>query len=918
MAQSRILGPDGQRLRYRWEGNGDGRVNVASDPDDEPAPKPKKSYSTKSAKYRHKKAERIMGQKMLGAINTYLDQLSKSRLPAEVRAMDPFSSHVWVFAAAMTVATVAGQAPFGVFRESDRQQQLRRAATLKHGYGLDRVLRAGKGRGAMKRYSELSGSRRAGLRYSKTIEQDLNHPANDVFSNPNPLQDGQQLLQLTHLWMAVRGECFWVLTDAEGNAVAPGQYPERIWPLGPDCFQPAFEYGTFGDLIGWYYQPPCYMPNASQYKGSRIFLSLPEVVQFKYPNPMDPVRGMSRITAAAMGIESDLLIKTYNRSLLKNQGAPRGILTYAGNMKKADEEAYMRKWKEKFEGEDNVGKVAMLQAGFQYQNIGLSQEDMQYIEQLKLDRDEVLAVMGMPASVLGVTEFSNYATQLGQDKNLWDKNLIPLFKLEESAIDRSIFFNDLDNVFALFDLTDVEALRAGLLDKVNIAAQLAGPNLRVPPSMAFEKVGLEMDQYKTDDVSFVPPLMATAESIVESSNNPAPSPSPNPGAAPAGGETPPAPAPAGDLPASTPPGSAIGDGPTKSGVPIQKAKLTWVQFLKYQGQLERATMGDYRKWINVQRKETLARFDEQARGKSGRLKMDLTAVIPDPTKAAALLRQYTRPAHAESLEQLYGLAKEEFGVPIFDVTDDRLLRAFTDREKFFAAQTVKGVNASLSHSLAEGTKLSESVQELRDRIATTYDIQAGSSKTLTVARTESAGFVNGIRNEMIGAQGFEMVQWTSAGDVVVRDDHTIFDEAGPKPRGFDYMSIAQVVTDGGVLTFPHDMRAPAGQVINCRCFQAPVATEKQRAFVARMIALRARGVVSAAAREEIMKALGLMIARQEAAPVLEHRCEHGTKIIQPIEVHVHNEGSPVPKSIRKDIVRDAEGRSSGVIETPVY
>lgn len=53
-------------------------------------------------------------------LNNWFASLSSARLPAVMRAQDPFQNHAWVFAAAMTSAVAASQAPFTVFVEIER------------------------------------------------------------------------------------------------------------------------------------------------------------------------------------------------------------------------------------------------------------------------------------------------------------------------------------------------------------------------------------------------------------------------------------------------------------------------------------------------------------------------------------------------------------------------------------------------------------------------------------------------------------------------------------------------------------------------------------------------------------------------------------------------------------------------------
>ncbi len=59
-----------------------------------------------------------------------------------------------------------------------------------------------------------------------------------------------------------------------------------------------------------------------------------------------------------------------------------------------------------------------------------------------------------------------------------------------------------------------------------------------------------------------------------------------------------------------------------------------------------------------------------------------------------------------------------------------------------------------------------------------------------------------------------------ADDENVRTDHVAFGEAGVRDRGTNYLEIIGKESEG-TLAYPGDLRAPVGQVVNCRCLWLP-------------------------------------------------------------------------------------------------
>jgi len=764
----------------------------------------------------------VMGKSLFSAMNTYIASLQKTRMSATVRAMDPFSNHAWVFAAAAVTSQVASQAEFVVFRETDQQVRAR----IKSAGGRWSGPRAGRQRRAMQRHDVRKSQSRV-LR--KGIVPDYNHPVMDLLHMPNPLQSKEQLFQLTYLWLAVRGEVFWVLTDDEGGP--PGQQATRIWPLSPDCFEPRFSGGDQGDLVGWWYRPPRWMPNAAT--AGRLPLDLTEVVQFKFPNPMDPVRGMSRLTAVALGIETDLMVQSHNKALLANSAVPKGVITHEDALSAEEESAYLQRWKDKHEGVQNAARIALLSGGFKYQSIALTPEDMDFIESRKMTREEVLAVMGTPPSVLGVTEFTNYATQLGQDKNFWDKSIMPYYHLIEATLDRSVFFDEVDTVFGGYDVSSIEALRAGLREKVEIAERLSSDKLHVPPKVAFELVDLEVPEYEGDDTALVAALATPVEDVLMPPEPVPQVPTQGPDGTPAD-QVPTDQAPPGQDQPSDPNADPQAEqqatasrGPWVRRSEAQRKAASgrrWRQFQALEISLETKMRRAYRNWVTQMRNETLAAFDDSAKAYRRRFakQVDLTLILPDIFDAAHKLKENARPTMTGTLAATYEFTLDDIGIPTFGIDDSRLITYFDLREKKFITTTPKTLIDNLRKTLTEGISAGESLSQLRLRVAQVYDISASSHKSLQVARTETSNLMNGVRDQMFGAQGFTKQEWVSAGDEVTRPDHVLFGEQGPQDRGFNYLTLPNLVNGtGGSLAYPGDLAAPAGQVINCRCMMIP-------------------------------------------------------------------------------------------------
>lgn len=741
---------------------------------------------------------------LTSAINTYLQQLTNLRQPAFHLAKQPLEAHSWVFAAAMAISTMSSQAPLVVFTETEEELDKRRRLAKRRGNADWWKPAKGKYRRAFMRHLNKGPNHKRML--LKAAEPDLDHPVMDLFMRPNPIQDGVQLQQTTDLWLAIRGEVFWVYTDDMGNPTMPGEMPTRIWPLGPDGFEPMLTNGQTGDLFGWWYRPPYFMPNGTT-GAQRLPLPLSAVTQFKFSNPEDPLRGLSRLTAVARNVEQDLLAAGHQSSLLRNKATPKGVISAPDAMDEDEEEEYLAKWEEQFGDEHKSGGTALLTGGFKYQVVSLTPDQMQTLERESWNKDQVLAVMGVPDSVLGFADNQTFATQLGQDRNFIDKTISPLWRMKERAIDASpLVAAEPDSTFVAHDLSDVEALRAGIDEKVTIAGTMTGQNLHMPPRTAYDLIGLEVPEYPGDDQAFVPPLSVTVDDVL------------------GGGLL--SDEPAVDVEAEVEAHLALHEFNVQKGVTRfkQQGGKRWRQFVLVEIALEKKMRGRYRGWVAREREATLERFREATKAKNlrdSRLKQnfDINFVLGDLLGAQNALRSVTRPIYTAGLDQTFNFTESELGIPIFDIDDPLIIRFFDRRETKFVDNTPRTLRRNLENTIRQAIENGETIQQIRRRMSQVFDVSRSSAKALQVARTEMSGFMNGVRDEMFGLQGFTEEDWTTAGDENVRDDHVEFGNAGPQARGFNWL---ELVGKPGTLRYPGDIEGPAGQVINCRCVKIPV------------------------------------------------------------------------------------------------
>lgn len=749
------------------------------------------------------------------AANSYLFTLGQTGSPAAMRARDPLRHHAWVAAGLHLVATVGQSAPLTVFRETAETMRARREHVERSG-GTWTARRFNR-RTAVQRHLRGPLTSRL-LDTSATADHD--HELAQLLEHPNSAQDGAQLNALTDLCIGVYGEAHWLKYGKDGKRVTPDALPAELWPVPAYSIRPRQEREGSGRQIGWWVRRPSYVPGPPS--STEEAWELWEVVCFKLPNPEDPLRGLSRLTAAAGAIETDMLARRFNRETLARAGVPKGVLKFEGELEPEEEAAFLKKWREEFEAAENTNRIALLEGGWSFERLSEQGDDNLFLGLLDKDREEVLATLGVNGSVLGATEFTNYATALAQDKHFWLKSVQPLMALKERAIDRQLLGPLSDDVFVAFDVSGIEALRSGIEDQIKMADALVAERLHCPPRIAFAVAGLPVPPYPGDGVAFVSGLARPVANVLadEAAAAAVVDPNEDEGDGDANEDEPPVDAEA-----------TKGSGPyvrTSRAKAKEKSKR-WRAFRKLEEPLERKTRVGYRTWILREEVDTLKRFDKAAKdaglksfgrffGGVTRAPFNVTVVVPDVKAAGSRLRTIIRPTYAGIIEATWDFTLDEIGVPTFAIDDERIVAFWQQREALFTQRAPATVAKRLTRSLKLGIDAGETVTELRQRVEQVFAFQGGKSNALAVARTETAGLMDGTREQMFAATGFEKRDWATAEDEHVRDSHVVYGEAGPQASGFNYRTL---IGAGGQLLFPHDPQAPAEEVVNCRCMHGP-------------------------------------------------------------------------------------------------
>ena len=129
----------------------------------------------------------------------------------------------------------------------------------------------------------------------------------------------------------------------------------------------------------------------------------------------DGLTGKSVIGLMRESVGLALTAEQYGASYFGNGARPGGVLETDKSL--GDQAAFDRlrkSWNDTYQGAANGSKVAILEQGLKYHQIGLPPEDSQFLETRKFQRSEIAAIFRVPPHMIGDLEratFSNIEQQ---------------------------------------------------------------------------------------------------------------------------------------------------------------------------------------------------------------------------------------------------------------------------------------------------------------------------------------------------------------------------------------------------------------------------------------------------------------------------------------------------------------------------
>jgi len=603
---------------------------------------------------------------------------------------------------------------------------------------------------------------------------DDNHPGNEFLQAPNPYNDIAEIKVHEVQSLMLAGNSYLGM-ELDGS----GQ-PTEFWPIESHRTR------LVPDEQG--------MPTKYEYtvdQAKRVSYDLTEICHARIYNCNDPFYGRSRIEPAHSELLTTHYARQYNKNFFKNDATPGGMIfpKEPGSVDAEEAKRLMKEWRATY-GADNKFAVGMMTFPAQFQAFTPPLKDLAFLDLLKLDREQLLAVLGTPPALAGIYEYANYANSDIQKKLFWENAVLPILAVIEAAFNRQIMhrFYDRDHVYK-HDLTGVQALQEDEKVRAETDAILVRANIVTVNEVRAER---DLDPVEWGDEPISPMGMLQLD-----------------------GETP------------KPEDQGGGKAEPGLAVPSYHHKVSspdYNQWKAFDGEVTRHEIAFSRimvKFFMAQRDRVIKGIREVtgegaamsqlhwiAKSDPDDIPEDASRIFNLRSEDAVLSRStlpYVRETIGDAGQALLDSHAIDMAFNVHDPNVSLAIDSFWNQIRNVNDTSYKKIQALLNEAYDGGWTITELEKQLRKTFK-----QFSKTRSVLIARTEMSGVVNGGTFQGRKQAGIEKHQWLSTRAANTRDTHIHVDgEIVEVGKPFTRLSWPML--------YPGDPSGPASEVCNCRC-----------------------------------------------------------------------------------------------------
>ncbi|WP_044294501.1 phage portal protein [Robinsoniella peoriensis] len=257
-------------------------------------------------------------------------------------------------------------------------------------------------------------------------ERVVDHPLYKILNDePNPDMTSFVFRETMMSHLLIWGNAYsQIIRDGAGRVIG-------LYPLLPDKME--VDRLENGELVYYYSRYSEENPNFREM--GRIVLRQQDVLHIPGLG-FDGLVGYSPIAMAKNAVGMTLACEEYGASFFANGANPGGVLEHPGVLK--DPGKVRESWNSVYRGSNNAHKIAVLEEGMKYQQIGIPPEEAQFLETRKFQINEIARLYRIPPHMVGDLEKSSFSNIEQQSLEFVKYTLDPWVILWEQSLQKAL------------------------------------------------------------------------------------------------------------------------------------------------------------------------------------------------------------------------------------------------------------------------------------------------------------------------------------------------------------------------------------------------------------------------------------------------------------------------------------------------
>lgn len=224
--------------------------------------------------------------------------------------------------------------------------------------------------------------------------------------------------------------------------------------------------------------------------------------------------GISRIAYARNTLEFANNAATHGNKLFRNLSTPSGAFSHPTELSSNAFDRLKESLENKYTGLENSGKPLLLEGGLTFTPISISNSDSQWLESRKLNRENIGAIFGVPASMLNDSTATSYGNLEQKYLEFQTNTILPvLIAIEEKSEQKLLTKKEKETLIIKFKLDAL--LRADAKTKGEYYKNMWGIGSMSPNEIRNNE---DMNSYDGGDNYFMQLSYGTVNTIIEGKN----------------------------------------------------------------------------------------------------------------------------------------------------------------------------------------------------------------------------------------------------------------------------------------------------------------------------------------------------------------------------------------------------------------